>query len=102
MKKRYIVAIVLGFILLFTSTTNPSSKYEYVDWVKEQISEEGGILLGWLGGTVVNAETTKKNMVVFTLYETKFGKEDEDKLVALGIFNNFIWIKGFPEDSPEK
>ncbi|WP_453992071.1 DUF4359 domain-containing protein [Bacillus nitroreducens] len=101
MKKRYIFAIIIGFMLLFTTTTNPSSKYDYVNWVKEQISEENGILLGWLGGTVVNSETTKKNMVLFTLYETKIGKEDNEKLVAIGILNNFIWIKGFPEDSPK-
>lgn len=36
-------------------------------------------------------------MVLFTIFETKFGDNDDEKLIALGIFNNYIWLKGFEE-----
>lgn len=101
MRKFYITALICGILLMFALTTNPHSKSDYADWVKEQISEEEGAFFGWIGGSIVNAATEKKNMGIFTIYETKFSENDEDRIVALGIFNNFIWIKSIPESSPE-
>ncbi|USK61363.1 DUF4359 domain-containing protein [Peribacillus asahii] len=97
--KKYIISIALLIIVLFATTSNPS-KADYVSFVKEEISDEGGKFLGIISGPFIDTFTTKKNFGLFSLYETKF-EEDEEKLLAIGLFNNFIWIST-PESSPKK
>ncbi|MFE8698004.1 DUF4359 domain-containing protein [Cytobacillus sp. FJAT-53684] len=100
MKKGYVLSLLILILVLFAATSNPS-KSDYVAWVKEGIQEEEGFLLGMISGPLLNGYTTKKSYGVFTVFETSIDKNDEDKLVAIGLLNNFIWIKGFPEDPPK-
>jgi len=93
MKKRYWLLLLLCFAIMISIVTNPSDKDEYAEWVGDQIKQEEGPLLGLLGGSLIKMGTTKKDFVLFTLYETKYSNNTEKALLAIGIFNNFIWLK---------
>ncbi|PKG22366.1 hypothetical protein [Niallia nealsonii] len=93
MKKRYVLFAFLCLFLIMSAITNPSDKDEYADWVGNQIKQEKGPLLGMLGGSLIKLGTSKKDFVLFTIYETKFDKNEKKPLIALGIFNNFIWLE---------
>ena len=95
MKKYFILTIVL-IVVLLAFTFNPS-KDQYVSFVKEEISDNSGKLLGMVSGPIIDSFTIKKNYGVFSLYETEF--EKEEKLVAVGFLNNFFWISNF-ESTP--
>jgi len=99
MKIQYFLAIALLIVVLFALTSNPS-KDDYVAFAKNEITEEAGGFVGMISGPFINSYTTAKNYGLFSLYETKV-EEDEEKLMAVGLFNNFIWIST-PESSPEK
>jgi hypothetical protein len=98
MKIQYIISIALLITVLFATTSNPS-KADYVSFVKDEISEESGGFLGMISGPFIDTFTTKKNFGLFSLYETKI-EEDKEKLLAVGLFNNFIWLHT-PESSPK-
>jgi len=93
MKKRYLLFAFLCLFLIMSVATNPSDKDEYADWVGNQIKQEEGSLLGMIGGSLIKLGTSKKDFVLFTIYETKFDENDKKPLLALGIFNNFIWLQ---------
>lgn len=91
MKKRHVISLILAIFLMLTIITNPSDKDEYGDWLTSQITKEEGAILGYLGGSFLKLGTTKKDYLLFTIYETKYD-DKKDPMVALGFFNNFIWI----------
>lgn len=98
MKKKYYFLITLLIVVLFALTSNPS-KDDYVSFVKD---ESGDGLLGMITGPITDSFTTKRNYGVFSLYETKYDEKEEEKLLAVGLFNNFIWVNNPEESSPEK
>lgn len=91
MKKRYILTFLLCFILLVSIITNPSDKDEYGDWITTQFTKKEGAILGFLSGKVTEYGTTKKDYVLFTIYKTNYDN-NKKPMVAIGVFNNFIWI----------
>ncbi|WP_019416264.1 DUF4359 domain-containing protein [Paenisporosarcina sp. TG20] len=98
MKKKYYFIITLLIVVLFALTSNPS-KDDYVSFVKDE-SNDG--LLGMITGPITDSLTTKKNYGVFSLYETKYDEKEEEKLLAVGLFNNFIWVNNPEEESTPK
>ncbi|TYS66388.1 DUF4359 domain-containing protein [Bacillus infantis] len=98
MKKEYIIGLFLLIFFLLAMVSNPS-KSDYVSWVKEGIQEEEGVFIGLISGPFLNSYTTKKDFIIFTVYSTSFGEKESEKLVAVGILNNFIWLKGISEES---
>ncbi|MFI8496489.1 DUF4359 domain-containing protein [Peribacillus butanolivorans] len=98
MKKQYIISIALLLIILFATASNPS-KTDYVSFVKEEISTEAGGFFGMISGPFINSFTTKKNFGLFSIYETRV-EGNKEKLVAVGLFNNFIWLQTL-ERSPK-
>ena len=94
--KKYFILTILLIVVLLAFTFNPS-KDQYVTFVKADISDNSGKLLGMVSGPIIDSFTIKKNYGVFSLYETEF--EKEEKLVAVGFLNNFFWINNF-ENSP--
>ena len=93
MKRGYIASVLIVFIVLFSSLTNPT-KSDYVEWAKEQVTQEEGALLGMVAGPVFNSITSKQNFVLFTIFETTYGESDKEKMIVLGVFNNFFHING--------
>ncbi len=86
-----IIAATIAFLLLF----NPTNKSEYVSWVKEEMKSDAGFLV-WIIGPIIDSSTTKQNYGLFTVYKTEFA--EDDKLLAVGVLNNYIWLKGLPKE----
>lgn len=99
MKKKYVILFTLLLIVLFALTSNPS-KDDYVSFVKDESNGESKLVV-MIKGPIIDSFTTKKNYGIFSLYETKFEEKKEEKLLAVGLFNNFIWVNA-PENSPEE
>lgn len=93
MKRKIVIPflIALGVLFLF----NPHDKSGYVSWVKDEMKEDAGFLT-YLISPVVDHSTKKHNFGLFTVYKTDFS--EDDRLMAVGILNNYIWIKGLPKE----
>lgn len=94
--KGIITAIILvGIVLLFV-VTNPSTD-DYEAYLKQEMSNEAkgeddlsaalaGLFGGVAGSLLANA-STRKNYVLFSIYETDLGTSE---YVALGVLGNFF------------
>ncbi|HLV10588.1 MAG TPA: hypothetical protein VKY40_10285 [Halanaerobiales bacterium] len=87
--------IILLVLILALVLTNPE-KEDFVDWAVEEIqegsnSELEALLGGVLGRPVLTVATTRDDYYVISLYRVQ--KSDQEA-VYLGIFKNFLKIKG--------
>lgn len=92
-----IIAFALGIAIATAMVaTNPSMEdysnflgHKYVHSAKNQddITRGFALILGGLAGSVLSTQTTRKNYLLFSTYETDTGSK---KLLYVGIFKNFI------------
>lgn len=84
--------IIIG-LLIVMGVTNPT-KQEYASWAKEQLMEsskdklEQG-LIGIMAQPLIENMTVQHNYILFSVFETKNGKEE---YTTIGILKNFIPI----------
>jgi hypothetical protein len=93
MKLKQLVVAISIIVFLLAVTFNPS-KGDYVEWVNEQVTQDEGMLIGMISKPLIDSYTSKKNYGILTLYETVFDDETDEKISAIGVFNNFIWVNG--------
>lgn len=94
MKKRnlYFVLFALLFISFTAYLTNPS-KNDYVSFVKQELVNEEQQFAAMIGGPIIDATTTKKNYGLFTIYKTQYNEKDRERMRAIGLFKQFVWLK---------
>jgi hypothetical protein len=89
--KSIISTIVVLFVILIMVMTNPS-KADYVNYVEENISQNGSNILeagliNVLGAPIIDSGTISKNYLIFTIYDTNI---ENNHLIVLGICKNFL------------
>jgi hypothetical protein len=85
--------LTIGVLLIiFSIMTNPS-KSDYLDWATVEVKEHEGLITGMIAGPMLKVSTTKTNFFIFTIYNTTLDEEGSVDYQAIGILNNFYWLK---------
>lgn len=85
--KALINLIILCLFFLLTVLSNPPER-EYISWLKEHNNPPINLDVEVFAPSSLEAETTTKNYLLFSLYHTKLQNGEIEK--TLGIFNNFF------------
>ncbi len=103
-----LIALVLGVaIAVAMVATNPTMddysnflghKYVHSADSQDNVTRGFALILGGLAGSVLAAQTTRKNYFLFSTYETDTGTK---KLVYMGVFKNFINLEEAREQPAE-
>jgi len=86
---RKLILILLAIAMI---ATNPS-KENYINHVKSDIGIESG-LVSFLANPLIDRTTTETNLLIGTVYRTRFGDREQ---VTLGVGGRFIPL--FPPPS---
>ena len=83
---------LFGAMIVTNPTMDDYSKFlghKYVQGTdsKDDVTKGFALILGGIAGGVMSSETTRKNYLLFSTYETNMGTKT---LVYIGIFKNFI------------
>jgi Domain of unknown function (DUF4359) len=95
------ILISLGVLFLLTSLLTNPSKPEYLDWASVEVGDHEGLFAGMIAGPMLKVSTTKTNFLFFTIYKTSLDKEGKEEYTALGVFNDFYWLKS-PYENTKK
>jgi hypothetical protein len=100
--RRFFSLLLSIVILVVLSSTNPG-RSEYIDWVNHKSMDQSSNLLkrGLLsiaGKSIFDAETTKSDYVVFSVYKTDFSDVGMGKMTTIGIFNQFIPLSNLEKE----
>jgi hypothetical protein len=93
-----VVAVIVAALLL---ALNPGLD-SYNAWARQKFGEQGGagkVLLALMPGFVIEAATTRRNLLFFSLYETQIAENASVR--TLGVLSNFILLSS-PEAGTRK
>jgi Domain of unknown function (DUF4359) len=99
-KLRPILLTIGVLLILFSIMTNPS-KSDYLDWATVEVKEHEGLITGIIAGPMLKVSTTKTNFFIFTIYNTTLEEKGSPDYKAIGILNNFYWLKS-PYDNKKE
>jgi hypothetical protein len=84
--------LCLCLIVVVLAVSNPS-KAEYVEWFKSEGLKQyatdplSKLLIGTLGGPLIESYTSVQNYVVFSVFRTSL---DSRPVMVVGVLHNFI------------